>query len=79
MHVALHGVAEDGGVAVAVALEHVDEIDTHICQFVDFAGHVLNQHGSTSRALRADLRYESFAHVPEDLRLFGFVAEGEPR
>ena len=42
VHVPLHGVAEDRGVAVAVALEHVDEIDTHICQFVDLAGHVLD-------------------------------------
>ena len=42
VHVALHGVAEDGGVAVAVALEHVYEINTHVRQFVDFAGHVLD-------------------------------------
>ena len=41
VHVPLHGVAEDGGVAVAVALEHVDEVDTHVRQFVDLAGHVL--------------------------------------
>ena len=42
MHVPLHGVAEDRGVAVAVALEHVDEVHTHVRQFVNFAGHVLD-------------------------------------
>jgi len=30
VHVPLHGVAEDRGVAVAVALEHVDEVHTHV-------------------------------------------------
>ena len=51
--VALERVAEAGGVVVAVALEHVDQVDHHVGQLVHGAGHVLDQHGCAGLARRA--------------------------
>lgn len=45
VQVALQCVAKAGRVVVAVALEHVDEVDHHVGQLVDRARHVLDQHG----------------------------------
>mmetsp|Transcript_16669 Transcript_16669/g.39581 ORF Transcript_16669/g.39581 Transcript_16669/m.39581 type:complete len:378 (-) Transcript_16669:897-2030(-) len=76
VHVALERVAKTGGVGVAVALEHLHEVDTHVGELVDGAGHVLDKHRCARLPRGADDRDEPLAHVPEDFVLVRLLREG---